>query len=66
MSSPISIGLALGLLATVKPPGKVGVYDLRRQARYRGIKSWEGTGVGHLRRAQLLEALAHHGGLSDG
>ena len=66
MANSISIGLALGLLATVKPPGKLGVYDLRRLCRYRGVRSWEGTGIGHLRRAQLLEALAHHGGLGDG
>lgn len=61
MANSISIGLALALLATVKPPGKLGVYDLRRLARYRGIRSWNGKGIGHLKRAELLAVLEQHG-----
>lgn len=59
----ISVGLALGLLATVKPPQKLGVYAMRRLCRYRGVKSWHGRYVSHLSRAELIAALRHHGGL---
>jgi len=65
MTSPISIGLALGLLASVKPPGRLGVFDLRRLCRYRGIRSWNGKGVSFLKRAELLAVLEHHGGLPN-
>ena len=66
MADSISVGLALGLLATVKPPGKLGVYALRRICRYRGIRSWEGRSINKLRRAQLLAVLERHGGPADG
>ena len=65
MNSPISIGLALALIATVRPPGKLGVYAMRRICRYRGIRSWNGKGIGHLKRAELLAVLEHHGGLPN-
>lgn len=65
MTSPISVGLALALLSTVKPPGKLGVYALRRIARYRGIRSWNGKGVSFLKRSELIAVLEHHGGLPN-
>lgn len=65
MADTISVGLALALIATVKPPGGLDVYALRRQCRYRGIRSWEGRSISRLRREQLLTVLERHGGPAD-
>lgn len=62
---PIPVGLALRLIATVRTPGKVGVFDLRRLCRYRGIRSWNGKRVSFLNRAELLAVHEHHGGLPN-
>lgn len=57
MTDSISAGLVLALITGVKPPSLPTVEQLRRRARFRGIKSIDGRALRFARRQQLITAL---------
>ena len=57
----VSVGVFLALLSLVPPPRKPDIYELRRRARYAGIRSIrrgdQRLAVKFARRSELLAAL---------